>query len=487
MRVPLLVLAAAQFGAAILAQAPPPPAGTIGSSVLALTHVTVIDVATGAERRDQTVLISGGRIAAVSPARAARLPAGALIVNLRGKWMVPGLIDAHVHLTNAVPERALRELLAAGVTTVRDVGANAPDTGSYAVGAGQVERIAELAGRVERGELTGPRVRYCGPGFTSAARAPSNAIRLAVGDTTDTTVARSVDYLAAAGASCIKIYSGTRAAHVRALARAARARGLPLIGHSLWEVPISEQLSWGWSEIEHQWVQPDELLSPGAAERMPKQPFARLFVGWALFNPMEPRARETARRIAAAGLAWTPTNVGNESLSVPWMWGPITYGADSMDQGRIRAALLPGATAAPSAADSSAAITRVMTEFALRWTRLLHEAGVPLVAGSDAPIDTVGGRFAVPFGRGLHRELELLVDAGLSPIEALRAATLNAARYIGVGESVGVITPGMLADFVILDADPLRDVRNIGRIHVVSVGGRLLSRATLDSMVARAR
>lgn len=451
----------------------------------ALTHVTLVDVQTGVALRDRTISVRDGRFESIMASGSARLPSGTTALDLRGKWIVPGLMDAHVHLTKAPTDRALAALLASGVTTVRDVGALASDSTTYAVGWGQVERIARIAHQVERGDVVGPRVLYCGPGFTSARqpRSGPNDIALARDDTTDAVPERDVAYLAAAGVTCIKVYSGAIAPHIRALGRAARAHGLPLIGHSAEYAPISEQLSWGWSELEHEWIQPDELLATSALRMLPKQSlFGRMFVGWTLFDPHQPTARQVASRIAAAGLAWTPTIAAAEPSYLDWMWAVMTYGADSTDRRRIRAAMLPTGAAGPSASDSLAAPSRVLLDFAVGWTRLLHEAGVPLIAGSDSPIEIRGDTALMPFGRSLHRELRWLVRAGLTPLEALRTATVNAARYIGVGDSLGAIRPGTPADFVVLDADPLRDISNLKRIYAVGARGRFFPRPVLDSL-----
>lgn len=466
----------------------PPTASVPLVQPYALTHVTLVDVQTGGVLRDRTVLVRNGRFERITPSGSARLPPGTAVLDLRGKWIVPGLMDAHVHLTKAPTDRALAELLASGVTTVRDVGAFASDSTTYAVGWGQVERIARIARQVERGDVVGPRVLYCGPGFTSSSKARSgpNDIALARNDTADAVPERDVAYLAAAGVTCIKVYSGASAPHIRALGRAARARGLPLIGHSAEYAPISEQLSWGWSELHHAWIQPDELLATSALQMLPKQSlFGRMFVGWALFDPHEAAARQVGRRIAASGLAWVPTIAASEPNYLEWMWAVMTYGADSTDQMRIRSAILPAAPVGPSVADSLAAPSRVLHGFAIRWTRLLHEAGVTLIAGSDSPVEIRGDTALMPFGKSLHRELRSFVLAGLTPLEALRAATVNAARHIGVGDSLGVIRAGTPADFVVVDANPLVDIGNLKRIHAVGTRGRYFARPALDSLIRR--
>lgn len=454
----------------------------------ALTHVTLVDVQTGMALRDRTILVRDGRFARIMASRSARLPPGTAVLDLRGKWIVPGLMDAHVHLTNAPTDRALAELLASGVTTVRDVGSFGSDSTTYAVGWGQVERIAGVAQQVEHGDLVGPRVLYCGPGFASSSKARGGPylIGLARSDTTDAVPERVVAYLAAAGVTCIKVYSGATAPHIRALGRAARARGLPLIGHSADYAPVSEQLSWGWSEFHHEWVQPDELLATSALLLLPKQSLSgRMFVGWTLFDPREPAARQTARRIAASGIGWVPTLAASEPNYLDWLWAQITDGADSTDQLRIRSVMLPASAAGTRVADSLAAPNRVLHEFAIGWTRLLHESGVPLIAGSDSPIEIRGDTALMPFGKSLHRELRSLVRAGLTPLEALRAATVNAARYFGVGDSLGVIRAGMPADFVVVDANPLLDISNLERIHAVGARGRYFARPALDSLIPR--
>ncbi|MGK2934312.1 MAG: methyltransferase domain-containing protein [Gemmatimonadaceae bacterium] len=109
----------------------------------------------------------------------------------------------------------------------------------------------------------------------------------------------------------------------------------------------------------------------------------------------------------------------------------------------------------------------------------------PLIAGSDSPVEIRGDTALMPFGKSLHRELRSLVRAGLTPLEALRAATVNAARHVGVGDSLGVIRAGMPADFVVVDANPLVDIGNLERIHAVGTRGRYFARPALDSLIRR--
>lgn len=470
---------------AVLAASAAPSAGAQdrAPNLQGVVGATLIDGTGGAPLPNSVILIRNGRFACVGTRAHCPVPADVNVLDGRGLWALPGFIDLHVHLTAGGVEHDPRALLAAGVTTVRDVGSFAPDTGTYAVGRGQIERIAGLASPLNAGQLVGPRLSYCGPGFTTSDR-PTSAphapwIQLA---SADSNVAAIVDYLIARGASCLKIMSGLRAPHMRALFREGRPRGLPVIGHSDWQSSLSEHIRMGWAEIHHHWVQPEELLGPQQLARLPSSgPWARLWVGWALFDPQQPQARRVARAVAQAGIAWVPTIAAIDSLGsdvVMGLWGPFKFFASATtaaDSVRIAEALFHQGIAPATPAESVAVLRRVMVQFASAWTRALHDAGVPILAGSDAPQERLA------LGHGLHAELEYLVRAGLSPLEALTAATGAAGARLHTPPDIGVVATGNLADLVLVEADPLVDIRNTRRIRLVVKGGIAYYPDTLQS------
>lgn len=427
---------------------------------------TVIDVHTLRAASRSDVQIRDGRIICVGRAGRCRPSRGTPVLDARGKWLLPGLIDAHVHVTIGDARANLRALLGAGVTAARDVGAFG-DSAEYAVGAGQVERILALARWAEQPDADAPRLFFCGPGFGSTrgqtvSRPGSHVILLGA---SDTAARHYVAYLVAKGASCVKAFSGASEAHIRALGAAAGAERVPLIGHTRWQSPLGPQLAWGLSEVHHAWFDAVELLSLMDTARLPKPVFARLFVGWSMFEGSTPESAALARRVAGNSVSWVPTLHATQSYPLGFLWPAISYAADSADHAQIAAALFQGRMPR-STADSSDALTRASYSFSSKWTGILHRAGVPIIAGSDAPAEG-----AVAFGAGLHEELEALVRAGLSHGDAIRAATIVAARALGADHMIGSIESGKAGDIIIVDGNPLSDVRHARAIWKIVRGG----------------
>ena len=407
------------------------------------------------------------------------------VLDVSGRWVIPGLIDVHVHLTSPQlsdpVDQNLLALLRAGITTVRDVGAfadsNWRSTG-HDVGVGEVERIGELARSIGRGGRLGPRVLYCGPGLTSRDRPfpPDSDFRpIGIPLHSSGRVDDVVSYLVSRGASCIKLYSSSGSAsnplatssrHVREVLEAAAAQSVPGIGHSDGRVPLDTQLTWAWREIHHLYIPVEDLLPPDRRTGLPESPWARTEISIARFDPAAPEAAALAAKVAQRGIAWVPTLTVTRGPCGANCWTILrTLALD--DSAAIREALFDPANPPRTLRDSIEATRSDHLRFANAWVALLNRSGVRIVAGSDAP---AGG----PLGSELHAELEHLVEAGLTPAEALAAATRNAALAPGGMHRIGTISPGKLADMVVLDADPLTDMRNIRAIRHVVLGGALV-------------
>jgi hypothetical protein len=269
---------------------------------------------------------------------------------------------------------------------------------------------------------------------------------------------------------------------MREALEAAAAAGVAGLGHSSTDVPLAEQLTWPWAEIHHYWFPFEDVLTPAERVDLPQGEWARWFVAWARFDPAAPEARALAAEAAGNGTAWVPTIVGAERF--PWGMDMdfvrllLDTGAAPGDDAILRQALFdavdiagPGDPAeanrpahpARSAADSVTVLRAAMARFSREWTGLLHHAGATILAGSDA------GAAAA----GIHDELEQLVAAGLTPADALASATRLAAEALGEDGRAGTLAAGMLADFVVLDADPLEDIRHTRAVRHVVQGGVL--------------
>jgi hypothetical protein len=392
-------------------------------------------------------------------------------VDLSGHWVIPGLIDLHFHLVyEENPD--FSSVLRAGVTTVQETGpTNASDDGEYEIGHGQVERLAELADRIERGEILGPRMQYCGPQMFSIDE-PYDGIprmlRLRSGDD----ISEVVNYMAERGASCIKLISRVSPEHMKDLLTAASERGLRGLGHSTTALSIEKQLSFPWSQIHHFWIPPSEMLPAELRERLPENsPLAHYHAGLSLFDPDTPETLSFVEKVAATDIAWVPTLAAADAfpwgLEVAYWWDLIHQEATAGDSLLIHEALVGSDFSSEVPVDTLDVLHRPFVNFATTLTRMLFEAGVPILAGSDS---NYGSASYI-----LQDELEYLVTAGLTPMDAIMAATSRAAKAIGMEHQIGTIEPGNLADFVVLEKNPLDDIRNIRSVRKVVLNGNILT------------
>jgi hypothetical protein len=438
---------------------------------LAITHATLIDGAGGAPRRDVTVLVVGRRISAVGPSGAISVPAGARVVDGRGRYLIPGLWDMHAHpFAYDFPRFAAPLLLANGVTGVRDMG--------HFVDTAAVWRREVAAGRV-----LGPRLVVGGRVDGPIGRAPW-ASRVA----TAAQAARAADSLVRLGADFLKVYSHVPREAYFALAGASRRLGVPLAGHVPHAVGVAEASDAGQRSVEHE----DDLMR--ACSSRDAELRAQLGDRAALAGRREmdvvreqaramrasddpPRCRALFARLARNGTWVVPT------LAV---YQPYARALDSAGTHPARLVYVPPALREawrrrPSVAAFEPRDTAVIAAFfSLARTGEMRRAGVRLLVGTDAPLP-----YVVP-GFSVHDELALLVRAGLTPMQALQAATREPAAYLDALDSLGTVAPGRLADLVLLDADPLHDIRNTRRIRGVVRDGRYLDRAALDALLTTA-
>jgi len=434
---PALVLSTCVVAAAAGSAATPPAA-------IAILHVSVVDVAGGPTRPDQTVLVRGNRIVAMGPAAEVRVPAGARSVDGTGKYLVPGLWDMHTHITYA--HAGLKLMLANGVTGIRDMGAE-----RFAVAKAWRDSIAA-------GQLLGPRMRIASP-VVENARWLANVRRIAVyepvlrerfGPGSPEEAVRWVDSVAALGADHVKVRNWPAPEIAFALVTRAKERGLPVYAHANRPFAPRDVASY-----EHG-IFPALAISD--SER------ATLFRGW-----------------AARGVAFVPTLVTwpgrllpNDSLvarfdrarTPEYRYVPLAMLQHWREEIEARKFETPFDWPPLFAAD-------------LRNFKEMRALGIPLLTGADAP--SIG---IVP-GFSLHDELGRFVSViGMTPHEALHSATLAPARFMGMADSLGSVQAGKVADLVLLDADPLADIRNTRRIRAVIANGRLLDRAALDALLA---
>jgi imidazolonepropionase-like amidohydrolase len=411
---------------------------------LALTGVTVIDVASGTRIADQTVIVAGDRIAQIGPTGPTRVPSGAASVNAAGKFLIPGLWDMHVHLSYARPS-ALPVLLANGVTGVRDVGSDLQEIDAWR---------AEIAAAVRRG----PRIVRAGPMLNGRS---FNQYQLATGGPEQ---ARGiVRALKQAGVDLIKVHRRTARDDYFAIIDEAGKQGLSVAGHIPMTVTPFEASAAG-QQIEHAYTLFEGTLLNGQSETHvpdviqdflgPGGKADSLFAQFVRNHTVVDVTLVTYHRAADSSL-----------LKDPGMRYVAQSGKDTWKK--------IGGT---PAAEEFAVRQRVDAGLQAVAARM-QRAGVTLLAGTDLSI-------ILPPGFSLHEELALLVRAGLSTVEALRAATLNPSMVMKRDRLFGTVTAGKMADLVLLDADPLADINNTNQIRAVIKSGKLLDRAALDALLA---
>lgn len=450
---------------------------------VAFNHVTVVDVVEGRLLRDQMVRVAGGRIVDVAPATGARIPKRTRVVDATGKFLIPGLWDMHTHFFGRAPgcpEITFSLAVAHGVTGARDVAA-------------QLDLSLTWRAEVQSGRMIGPRLFGTGqlvdgvpvvyPPISVSARTPDDARGI-------------VDSLARRGADFVKAYEMLDREAFFALVEQAKKSGLPVVAHVPLSVLAGDASDAGVRSFEH--LRNLELACSSDAEDLLAERIAMLKAGAGrvgaevraeIHSAQRTRALDTydpqrctalLRKLAANG-TWQTATLSletrearavylNESVRATLRWVPDRYRVEWEAWAKRASAATPQATAA--------FIRRA--NWLAQLVRRMQEERVGLLAGTD-----FATHWTVP-GAALHEELSVLVEAGLTPLEALRTATLNPAQYFGKTNEFGTVAPGMVADLVLIDGDPLADIRNARRISAVVANGRYLDRATLDRMLTSA-
>jgi imidazolonepropionase-like amidohydrolase len=432
-------------------------------SAVAVTDVTVID-ATGAKPKlDQTVVVADGRIVAVGRTRRVKLPEGAQTVDGTGKFLIPGLWDMHVHGTGAPHFSEL--YIASGVTGVRDMFGPMADIQAErkAIQNGQAGPHIVAAGRI----VDGPKPVW--PGSIAVKDADEGR--------------KAVNTVKQEGSDFVKVYSLLPRDAYFAIAAEAKRQGMVFAGHVPETISAVEASDAGQKSIEHLTgvlkgcsTREDELLHPDSSIPLTQSMTASLAT--ALDSYDEKRAQALFARLKRNHTWQCPTltvldhiaHVNDGSLvndpRLKYMPAGFRSFWNPTNDFRFKNADAKFYAAVQRANRQDEEIVGKM-----------RRAGVEFLAGTD-----VCNPYCFP-GFSLHEELARLVHAGLTPMEALQAATINPARYLGKDREMGSIRPGKLADLVLLDADPLEDIHNTARIRAVFANGRMYDRSALDKFL----
>jgi imidazolonepropionase-like amidohydrolase len=397
---------------------------------LVLTHVTVIDVAGGVTKPDMTVVITGDRISEVAEAGKVVAPPGATIVDAAGKFLIPGLWDMHVHWYN---RDTLTLFTANGVTGIREMFGN-PD-------------LLRWRQDIAKGSLPGPRMIVASPIIDGPQPVwPTSIVAPNADEGRKAVIKVKKD-----GADFVKVYSRLPRDAYFAIADEARRQGLPFAGHVPSSVSAAEASDAGQKSIEHLTgimialsdKKADELFARFVKNETWQCPTLTVLRGRAYLGDENFRRDQRLKFIPPQMKERWSQRIANRN-------------------------------------DENYPNAKKVFQKELEIVGAMRKAGVQLLAGTDT-----GNPFCFP-GFSLHEELALLVIAGLTPVEALRSATLNPAKFLGLDKTLGTIEQGKVADLVLLDANPLEDVRNTQRINAVISNGRLFDRKALNKMLAQA-
>lgn len=444
------------------------PSLLFGQQVTVVRGATLIDGNGGPPRAAMAVVIRGRNITGISPVAGFRVPAGARVIDAKGRWLVPGFIDMHAHANvspteldsvtkafrvtpdSSVHGRTLRSLLAMGVTTIRDP-------------AGPAEQEVAVRDSVAAGKIVGPRMFVAGEAIDQSV-GPGLIATVHTEDDVRSAVRRQ----AAIGVDYIKLYATLTPPLVRAGIDEAHAFHKKAIGH-LFLTSWTEGANAGIDGLLHAVPSSPRLLRPDRrAAFMSGFHNTRFMFQWFEYADFaSPEIDSMITAMIAHHVVHDPTLVTFEAMA----WGDdprITQNPDlvlaapsmvanwrssfTLTQGWLKQDF-----------DSAKAVWPKLLQF----EKLLYDRGVLLTVGTDAnnPFTAPGGSF--------HREMELLVSAGIPPRCVIRLATRNGAEALGMLDSLGTVAVGKLADMVLLDADPFADIRNTRRIEWVMKGGEI--------------
>jgi imidazolonepropionase-like amidohydrolase len=453
------------------------------SSGIVLQDVTVVNTRDGSLARGMAVVIDNGKIKKILPNSAVTLLAGAQGISASGKYVVPGFLDMHTHaIFDADKKPAYWPMfLSHGITGIRDM------AGSV----GMIQRARQLNAELAAGRLDAPEILAL-PGDIFGGQAPTAAL-----------AANFLKQQKANGADFFKIVAGSRPA-ILGILEEAKAQGMDVAGHLVPTVTALEASNAGWRAVEHLgsgWgflldcandeVAVRQALMNGQGARPPFPPTytmsPRLYDGAAnaplyqrIFDSYNPTKCQALAQVFEKNATWqVPTLIRLKTMSFS---SDKAFRADANLQyvdKTTRTLWEKLANEYDNSMPSTAAATlQQFYGLQLKAVKLLQTYGVKILSGSD-----VGGIWVIP-GVSLHQEFRELATAGLTPLQVLQSTTLNGAEFMRREATMGTVEVGKNADLVLLDANPIVDVANLGKIAGVVLKGRYLSKSYLDKAKA---
>ena len=448
--------------------------------ILAITHVTLIDATGAPPQPDTTVIVRGTTILTVGPSASTPVPNRANVVNAAGKFLIPGLADMHIHLTGSGEPDGSREfilplLVANGITTVRDMG-------------GYLDALKKLRQEINSGKRLGPQIYFAGPYLDG--NPPSFQPSIVVQSAAEAQAA--VHQLKRDGADFIKVQSRLQPPAYFAIADAAQKEGIRFVGHVPDSISPFAASDAGQSSIEHltgillacssreNELRQQQIPAPPAGET-PAQEVVRQRK-WQQ-EVLDSYSQEKADSLFAKFV----TNQTWQVPTFPLLMDLAYLTPETRHANDPRLKYIPGNVRKTwQQVNKDILANRTEPDFAQRAelvkrsqaaVRDMNAAGVKILAGTDSAAPNVFPGFA------LHESIADLVEAGLTPLQALQAATSGPAEFLDLTTQQGTITPGKRADLLLLDANPLDDIHNTQKIRAVILNGKLLDRAALDGIL----
>jgi imidazolonepropionase-like amidohydrolase len=432
----------------------------VNAPVVALEHVRVIDGTGAAARDDQTIILANGKIESVSDATSAKVPKEAQLLDLHGYSVIPGLVGMHDHMFYPMGDGVFGEMaysfprlyLAGGVTTIRTTGSLEPYTD------------LELKKQIDAGQAPGPKIHVTGPYLEGPG---SFAVQLhQLTGPEDAT--KTANYWMDEGVDNFKAYMFITPAELSAAIAAAHKRGVKVTGH-LCSIGFREAAALGIDDLEHGLLVDTEFFPEKKPGQCPEDQ-ANDMAFYAKLDVHSAAVRETIADLVAHHVAMTSTLPVFE-VEVPGRPGIQRRMLDVLSSEAQTQFLSNKVRMSDTARNQRLYKTDVSPLAAafkneMEFEHEFAKAGGLLLAGLDPT--GIGGVVA---GFGDQREVELLVEAGFTPLEAIRIATYNGAQYLGDAERVGTIAPGKQADLVVIKGDPSQKIDDIENVEIVFKDG----------------
>jgi imidazolonepropionase-like amidohydrolase len=446
----------------VSAQTPPPERQQFikaEAPVIALTHVRVIDGTGAAPVEGQTIIIANGLIQSIGPGAAAKIPSAAQVLDLKGYTVLPGLVGMHNHMFfpmggsppmySNMGSSFPRLYLALGVTTIRTTGSVAPNTD------------LEIKKLIDAGRMIGPKMHITAP-YLEGRGAFTPVMHQLTGPDD---ARRMVNFWADAGATSFKAYMNITRDELRAVVEEAHKRGLKVTGH-LCSIGYREAAEIGIDNLEHGLFADSEFVPDKKPDQCPGSGAVPASLRQLDLNSAA--VQETIRTLVAKKVAITSTLPVFEAAGAPLSQNGIGA-ASALMNSRVFAVMSTDARvryltsrARVSATSDFTALLRKAMDFERAFVR----AGGLLIAGLDPT-----GNGGVVAGFGDLRQVELLVEAGFTPVEAIQIASLNGAKFLGEDARIGSIAAGKQADLMVVNGNPAANILDIEKVEIVFKDG----------------